>query len=192
MDPHTLKEATEEELIQKAVERNQDAFAELVRRNKSVSMRLALSVLKNRQEAEDEVQTSFLKAWLHLPGFQRESRFSTWLRTIVMNQSFMRLRSLRRAKLESLTAEDDENRPWELPSLEANPESQVGRDEMSRRLRTEVDRLPPIYREVIELRDLEELQVEDVAQQLGISIPALKSRLARARQMLRQRMERHQ
>lgn len=192
MDPRAITEATEEELIQQALERNEDAFAELVRRNTPVSMRLALSVLKNRQEAEDEVQTSFMKAWLHLPGFQRESRFSTWLRTIVMNQSFMRLRKTRQAKFESISPDEDDDRPWELRSSGLDPEAQLARDQMTQRLRAEVTRLPPMFREVIELRDLEQLQVEDIAQQLDISIPALKSRLARARQMLRQRMERHQ
>ncbi len=192
MDPRALTDATEEELIQQAVERNQEAFAELVRRNTSVSMRLALSVLKNRQEAEDEVQTSFMKAWLHLPGFQRESRFSTWLRTIVMNQSFMRLRKTRRAKLESIDAGEPDERPWELPSRGANPEAQLAGAQMAERLRTEVRLLPPMFRQVVELRDLEQLPMEEIAQQLKITIPAIKSRLSRARQMLRQRMERHQ
>ena len=192
MEPRALTEATEEELIRQAQERDEEAFAELVRRNTSVSMRLALSVLKNRQDAEDEVQTSFMKAWLHLPGFQRESRFSTWLRTIVMNQSFMRLRSARRAKLESISPGEGDERAWDLPSPGRDPETELAADEMSERVRSEVKRLPQMLREVIELRDLEQRPIEDVALQLDISVPALKSRLARARQMLRERMERHQ
>ncbi len=127
------------------MERSQEAFAELMRRNESVSMRLALSVLKNRQEAEVEVQTSFMKAWLHLPGFQEGIRFSTWLRTIVMNQSFMRLRTLRRAKLESISPDGDGQRAWELPSPSADPEAQLAREEMTQRLRAEVTLLPPCF-----------------------------------------------
>ena len=78
-DSHLLAEASEEELVARSQQRDEVAFAELMRRNRSASFRLALSVLRDRQEAEDQVQTSFLNAWLHLPRFQSESRFSTWL-----------------------------------------------------------------------------------------------------------------
>ena len=97
-------ELDESELVTRAQQRDEAAFAELMRRNTSPSLRLAISVLKDRQEAEDQLQTSFLKAWTGLTNFQQESKFSTWFRRIVLNQSLMRLRSVRRAKLQSLDA----------------------------------------------------------------------------------------
>jgi len=189
MSPKALAEASEEELIQLAQERDQSAFEELVRRNASASYRLALSVLKDRQDAEDEVQTSMLKAWLHLPEFHGQSRFSTWFRTIVTNQSLMRLRKARRARFESIDESPDEGPRWELPSSGLSPEGTLAREEMIDRVKSEVQRLPPLFREVLVLRDLEQRAIEDVAAKLEITIPAAKSRLSRARDMLRQRME---
>lgn len=186
-----MSEASEAELVRLAQERNQEAFAELMHRNAPASLRLALSILKNREEAEDEVQTSFMKAWIHLPGFQSEARFSTWLRTIVQNQSFMSLRKSRRAKWESLDGHDDGERAWELPAAEPGPEAQLGEQELSRHLKAEVRKLPNRLREVVELRDMEQLSTEDAALHLGISQAAIKSRLLRARAMLRERMERY-
>jgi len=191
MQSRPLAEVSEAELVQLAQQRDQDAFAELMHRNTSASFRLALSVLKDRQEAEDEVQTSFLKAWIHLPQFQSESRFSTWFRTIVLNQSFMRLRKVRRARLQSLDEQNEDGRTFEVPASDPGPESEFSQSEISKHLRAEVQKLPPLLRDVLELRDLKQFSTEYVAAKLGISEPAVKSRLARARDMLRQRMERH-
>ena len=190
-DHRPLLEAAEDELVELARGKNEDAFAELMHRNTSVSFRLALSVLKNRQEAEDEVQTSFFKAWKSLETFQGGSRFSTWLRSIVFNQSLMRLRSLRRATMESLDERQDGERPRELPAREPGPEAILGQSELHSRLNSEIRALPTILREVIVLRDIENLSSELAAARLGLTESALKSRLLRARAMLRDRMERH-
>ena len=186
-----LEAWSEAALIELAQERDEEAFAELMNRNASSSFRLALSVLKDRQEAEDEVQTSFLKAWINLPKFHSESRFSTWFRTIVLNQSLMRLRQVKRAQFSSIDEMDDDGRTRELPSADPEPEALHGGSELIRHLHREVRKLPTLLREVLVLRDLEELSTEEVAERLGISEPALKSRLSRARMMLRQRMERY-
>jgi RNA polymerase sigma-70 factor (ECF subfamily) len=186
-----LSELDEAVLVARAQQRDEEAFAELMRRNIPMSLRLALSILKDRQEAEDQVQTSFLKAWLGLGEFHAESRFSTWFRRIVLNQSLMRLRSARRARLQSLDDSQEDERPMDPPSPEPSPESELGRRQLHAQLRKEVRRLPPLLRDVLELRDLLELPTEEVARRLGISEAATKSRLARARAMLRDRMERH-
>lgn len=185
-----LHELSEFELVERARDHDGDAFAELMRRNSSPSFRLALSVLKDRQDAEDEVQNSFLKAWRALSTFQFESKFSTWFRTIVLNQSLMRLRSLRRVRLDALDDEGEAG-PREIAADQLSPEQELVRKELTTELHAEIRRLPGKLRQVILLRDLEELSVEDTAARLGISQPAAKSRLARARAMLRQRMERH-
>jgi len=186
-----LAEVEEAELVTRAQQRDMAAFEELMRRNTSPSLRLAISVLKDRQEAEDQVQTSFMKAWTGLSSFQSESRFSTWFRRIVLNQSLMRLRSVRRARLQSLDEQGDLERPIDPVSATPSPEDDLRRREIHARLRNEVRKLPPLLRDVLELRDLRELPTEEVAKMLGISEAAAKSRLSRARAMLRDRMERH-
>jgi len=191
MEYRPLQEASEAELVRLAQERNQDAFAELMQRNASMSFRLALSILKNRQEAEDEVQTSFLKAWVSLPLFKAESKFSTWFRTIVHNQSLMSLRKSRRATLTSLDEPDEDGRTREVAGAEPGPEVTLGQNQLSGHLKTEVQRLPPLLRDVLVLRDLEQVSTEEAAARLGISEAAVKSRLMRARSTLRERMERH-
>ena len=189
--PPPLTELEEADLIRLAQARDQDAFQELMRRTTSASMRLALSVVKNREDAEDQVQTSFMNAWRRIGSFQMEAKFSTWMRTIVMNQSLMHLRSKRRAALQPL--DDGREDGFVLEPVDVSPshEAILGQEELTRHLREEVRRLPPIFREILDLRDLQQLSTEEVATRLGISEPAAKSRLSRARQMLAQRMERH-
>jgi RNA polymerase sigma-70 factor (ECF subfamily) len=190
-DHRPLADTSEAELVQLAQNRNQDAFSELMHRNASASFRLALSILKDRQDAEDEVQSSFFKAWKNLSSFHSESRFSTWFRTIVMNQSFMRLRTARRARVTSLDDRDEDGLALQIPTLDPTPETALSRNELSRRLNSEVQKLPRIFRDVLILRDLKQLSTEESAVRLGISVPAIKTRLSRAREMLRQRMARY-
>lgn len=186
-----LAEVLELELVQMAQNRDESAFEELMRRNASTSFRLALSVLKDRQEAEDQVQNSFFNAWKSLGRFQSQSRFSTWFRTIVMNQCLMRLRTVKRANLQSLDDGGDQDRLREYSTHDPSPEQALGRDQLTARLRIETQRLPPLLREVLVLRDLEELSIEEVASRLELTEAAVKSRLMRARAMLRERMEPH-
>ncbi|MBM3740331.1 MAG: sigma-70 family RNA polymerase sigma factor [Acidobacteria bacterium] len=189
--PVALSEMSEEELVRRAQSRDQAAFQELIRRSASTSMRLALSIVKNRQEAEDQVQNSFLKAWQALGSFRSDAKFSTWLRTIVANHSLMHLRASRRAHLESFDLGRDDGPVVEPADLSAGHESALGNRQMTDQLRRELRLLPSTFKEVLELRDIQELSTEEVASRLGITEAAVKSRLSRARQMLRQRMERH-
>lgn len=186
-----LSDADEDALVTRAQQRDEAAFAELMRRNSSQSLRLAISVLKDREEAEDQVQTSFFKAWTKLPEFQAESKFSTWFRRIVLNQSLMQLRKRKRATLVSIDEPNDDGRTMEPASRELNAEDHLGNREMADVLRSEVQKLPPLLRDILILKDLEQLSVQDAAAQLGISEPAAKSRLLRAREMLKTRMARH-
>jgi RNA polymerase sigma-70 factor, ECF subfamily len=186
-----LSELAEAELVRLAQARDQEAFHELMSRTKSASMRLALSVVKNREDAEDQVQNSFLNAWKKIGSFHLEAKFSTWMRTIVMNQSLMHLRNKRRAALQPLDDGQEDGVAMDPADIRPGQEDALGQRELTNHLHAELRRLPPIFREVLELRDLQELSTEDVASRLGISEPAAKSRLSRARQMLRKRMERH-
>lgn len=188
-----MKHLSDDELLTLAQQRDQAAFAELMSRTLSSSFKLALSILKDRQDAEDEVQTSFWNAWRFVGQFQRGSRFSTWMSRIVINQCLMRLRRGRGASFLYLDegAADGEIGAMELPDRGSNPEVELGRQEMSALLHQEIRRLPPLLRNVLVMRDLDELAIDDVAARLGISIVAAKSRLLRARAELRQRLARH-
>ena len=183
---------SDDQLLTLAQDGEEGAFAELMSRNSSSSFKLALSILKDRQEAEDEVQNSYWNAWRYLGRFQRDSKFSTWISRIVINQCLLRLRKARKASFLYLDdgAAGGELGVMELPDRGLTPEAELGSKEMSAILHREIRRMPPILRSVLVLRDLDELSMDDVAVRLGISLVAAKSRLLRARAELRQRLER--
>ena len=169
------------------------AFTELVRRHRPTCWKLAISVLKDREDAEDEVQNALFKAYEHLRQFQRDSKFSTWLSRIVLNQCLMRLRQARRARF--LYIDDasawDEIGTLDLPARGESQEDRVARQEVAAVLAREVTRIPPLLRHAFLLRDVEQLPMPDVAAKLGISVAAAKSRLLRARSELRERLTKH-
>lgn len=186
-------QTTDDELVELAQAGDNRAFTELIERHRQSCRRMALSILKDSSDAEDEVQTAYWKAYEHLGQFQRGAKFSTWLTRIVVNQCLMRLRKDRRARflyLDDVVAAEDGVRV-ELAAGEATPEAAMGERELGRVLRGEIARIPPLLRDVFVLRDVEELPMEEVAGRLGISIAAAKSRLLRARLELRTRMARH-
>ncbi len=184
---------TDEELVRLSQQGREDAFAELMRRNGSSAFKLALSILKERQEAEDEVQNAFWKAFQHIGQFQLDSKFSTWMTRIVVNQCLMRLRQTRRARFLFLddTLIGEKRGTLELVDGGRGPESEVGSKEIRGLLQKEIRRIPPLLRNVFVLRDVNELPMPEVAEQLGISVAAAKSRLLRARLELRTRLEKH-
>ena len=189
----TLDRYADDELVNRAQESDEAAFGELMRRTSSASFKLAVSILQDRQDAEDEVQNSYLSAWRHLAQFHREAKFSTWMSRIVVNTCLMRLRKLRAANfvyLDEVSAEDG-SRPRELADLSATPERSLGNQELSEVLKLEIRRLPALLRNVLIMRDVEELSSAEVANRLSISTSAVKSRLLRARRQLRESIEKH-
>ena len=174
--------------------RDEAAFAELIDRHRSAALRTAFSILRDKQEAEDEVQNAFWKAYEHIGHFQQEAKFSTWLTRIVVNQCLMRLRQLRRVKVfyveEALGLQEDNMAP-ELPDFRQSPEQELGQEQVAKVLREEIRKTPPLLRNVFLLRDVEQRPMPEVAELLGISIAAAKSRLLRARAELRLRMRKH-
>ncbi len=189
-----FQEVPDEALVNMAQSGNDQAFAELVERHQNSCLKLALSILRDKPDAEDEVQNACWKAFQHLAQFNREAKFSTWLTRIVVNQCLMRLRQAKRAKLFYM---DDVQVGEDVVTLELrdeglNPEQILGKSEVASVVHQEIDRIPPLLRKVFLLRDVQQLSMEDVAAQLGISIAAAKSRLLRARMELRTRMSKHQ
>lgn len=169
------------------------AFSELLRRYEGKIFRLALHITQNREDAEDVLQETFLKAYEHLDQFQGQSKFYTWIVRIAVNQALMKLRKRKSDRSVSLddtidTGEDTVAR--EIAGWDENPEQQYSREELSRILGGAVEDLAPIYRAVFVLRDIDELSTEETADALGLSVPAVKSRLLRARLQLRDKLTR--
>ena len=181
----------EEALIEAAKNGDADAFGQLVERHRKSCLKRATTMVRNRSDAEDEVQAAFWKAFQRLDQFRAEGSFAAWLGRIVENQCLMRIRESRNARFEYLDESSDANLRIELVGQSANPEDQVGKEEVVQLLRREVSRIPPLLRHVMLLRDLDQMPMPDVAGRLGLSIPAAKSRLMRARTELRSRIMKH-
>jgi len=190
---HHCRRLSESELIDLAQTGDHSAFGELVARHHTAATKIALSILRDRSDAEDEVQNAVFKAYEHIAQFQREAKFSTWLTRIVVNQCLMRLRQLRRSKLLYIeeAVSSDEALTFELPDTRRSPEDEFGRNQVSRLLEQEIRRTPLLLRRAFLLRDVEQRSMPEVAEELGISVAAAKSRLLRARAELRRRMTRH-
>ena len=179
-------------LVEFARRGDNDAFGELIRRHWHKCVDLATFFLRNRGDAEDEAQNAFAKAFAHLDQYQGEAEFSTWLARIVTNQCLMLMRVKRRTRFIYLDETlNGQGRPLELASCGPDPEGEFAFEQMTQVLRKEIRRIPPMLRNVMLLRDIQELPIGDVAEQLGITIPAAKSRLLRARTELRSRLIRH-
>jgi RNA polymerase sigma-70 factor (ECF subfamily) len=181
-------------LVARARGGDRDAFEDLTRKYYDSSLKLALYLLRNREEAEDEVQNAYSKAFQNIHLFREEAKFSTWITRIVLNCCLMRMRKLKRVRvrpIEDTMPGEDTLMTLQLTDDRPSPEDSLGRSQILKRLQNEMRRIPPLLRHVLELRDLKELPMPEVAQQLGISVPAAKSRLLRARQELRTRMEKH-
>jgi RNA polymerase sigma-70 factor (ECF subfamily) len=142
---------------------------------------------------EDEVQNAYWKTSRHIGQFQQDSKFSTWITRIVVNQRLMRVRQTRRAKFLFLddTLIGEERGTLELIDRCLTPEAELGGKELRGILKREISRIPPLFRNVFVLRDVNELPMLLVVEKLGISVVAAKSRRLRAKQELRQRREKH-
>jgi len=183
----------ESQLLAKAREGDANAFSDLVTRYSRKIYRLAKHITQNDEDAEDVLQETFLKAYGHLADFQGQSKFYTWIVRIAVNESLMKLRKRKSDRTVPLdepldTGEDTVVR--EIAVWDDNPEHQYSREELGRILDEAVESLRPAFRTVFVLRDIEELSTEETAEALGISVPAVKSRLLRARLQLRERLTR--
>ena len=170
------------------------AFTELLRRYEGKIFRLAQHITQNREDAEDVLQEAFLKAYEHLDQFQGQSKFYTWIVRIAVNQALMKLRKRKSDRSVSLdetidTGEDTVAR--EIAAWDENPEQQYSREEVNEILSSAIDGLAPIYRAVFVLRDVDDLSTEETAEALELTVPAVKSRLLRARLQLRDKLTRY-
>ncbi|HEY8056027.1 MAG TPA: sigma-70 family RNA polymerase sigma factor [Terriglobales bacterium] len=178
-------------LVRQACAGNREAFYTLVSRYERRLYRSALAITGNAADAEETVQETFLRAFEHLSQFRAEAKFQTWLTQILLNTARMKLRKNHGGLWESL----DEPRqteeglmPRDVAEWRENPEQQLGRAETERLLHHALRGLPPGYREVIAMRDMQMLSTQQTAELLGMSVANVKTRLLRARLQLRERL----
>ena len=189
--PHLECGAMDEDLLIRAAQTGQEwAFVELCARNSKRVFNTIYGVTKNREDAEDALQDSMMRAFLHLKQFDGRSSFATWFTRIGINSALMILRK-RRIRLETSmdTTEDGETwQTWQIADCAPDPEKRYVGNEMSMHLNKAICRLPNSLRSVIERGQLEGHSMKQIARNAGISIPATKSRLARAKVALRKSM----
>jgi|SRR5271154_4938841 len=181
----------EAQMIAKILAGDSQLFHELIRPYERRVYVMALSFLRNEADAEDAAQEAFLKAFRKLSSFRGEAKFGTWLVSITLNEARSRIRSRDSIKMESLDVPPDEEgytSPALLRDWKEIPSEALERKEIRLLLQRAVTALPLIYREVFQLRDIEQLSVNEAAAALGISIAAVKVRLHRARMMLQKKL----
>ena len=189
----TEKEARshEDELVQLAKQGDAHAFEELFRQHYSACLKRARWMIRNRSDAEDEVQNACWKAFQRIDQFRGEGTFSAWLNRIVENQCLMRIREERQLRFLHLDEASASNIRIELVAQMMDPEDELGDQQIDSLLRREISRIPPLLRNVMLLYDVDELPMPEVAARLGLSVPAAKSRLMRARVEMRARLSKH-
>lgn len=177
-------------LVERVLAGDVRAFEELVRRHERRVFRVTLAVTGQRQDAEDAMQETFLKLYRRISDFRRESRFATWLTSIAVNEALQ----LRRVRKRSDAFEEIRDDTLDLPVPQrkqewySNPEQRYARTQIRDFVEEAVLSLEPQYRIVFVLRDIEGFRTEEAAEVLGLGAAALKSRLLRARLMVREKL----
>jgi len=179
-------------LIARIVAGEKELFHELIRPYERMVYLTLFAIVKNEAEAEDGAQETVISAYRHLASFRGDAKFSTWLTTIAINEGRKRLRKAKGAAENSIEQEEEGHEgdytPAPLTDWREIPLEALERKELREALRVAVAELPDIYRQVFVLRDLEEQNIEETAQALGINPGAVKVRLHRARMMLQKRL----
>ena len=196
----TIQKKTEEGiteelvLVHAAKAGDLEAFSQLVTRYDRNIFRIAQHITHNDEDAQDVVQDAFLKAYTNLAQFQENSKFYTWLVRIAVNEALMKLRKRRNDRTVSLDEDvetEEGSMPREVADWSPNPEQLYGQSELGDILKKTIQGLSPGFRTVFVLRDVEGLSTEETAEMLDLSVPAVKSRLLRARLQLRERLSRY-
>ena len=182
----------EADCIRRILAGERQLFHDLIRPSERAIYFLLLSLLRNDAEAEDAAQDTAIKVYLNLKNFRGDSQFRTWVLSIARNEGLGRLRKAVTRKEDSLDAETDDQTgdytPAVLTSWREIPSEALERQELGVMLRTAIEGLPEIYRNVVVLRDIEEMDIRETATALGISEGAVKVRLHRARALLQREL----
>ena len=165
------------------------AFEELVHRHEQRIYRVAMGIIGNHEDAQEAIQQTFLKVYQHLGGFQRSSKFTTWMTRIAINEA-LQIRRRRRptVSLDDPQVSDEGVMPRELRDWHDDPGKIYDKQQIREIVERAIQSLPTIYREAFVLRDVQGLTSEEAAAALGIRVSALKTRLLRARLMMREEL----
>jgi RNA polymerase sigma-70 factor (ECF subfamily) len=190
-DPKSL---SEDELLERGRAGDPAAFREIMQRNSPRLYRLARSVLRNESEAEDVLQETYLRAFRNLADFRGTSSVSTWLTRIALNEALGRLRRARPtldlSRAENVSSANTADViPFPTMASESDPERTLARKQIAALLESAIDKLPDPFRVVFVLRAIEDMSIEETAQQLGVAEATVKTRLHRARRLLRKSLE---
>ncbi len=184
--------ASDESLVELAQKGRHWAYVELCKRHRNLVSGIVQQITKNSHDTEDVLQDCWMKAFVHIKRFDGRSSFSTWVTRIAINSALMILRK-RRWHLEASLddqGDSDLSRLLEITEPSDDPEEHLIRSERLSRVRQAIQSLPPTLRNVTEIRGLLDISVQEVATAAGLSIPATKSRLKRARFALREPLQR--
>lgn len=183
------RQAHESRLIARTVQGDRESFYDLVRPYERAVFLTALSLVKDPSDAEDVAQDAMLKAFKNLSHFRQESKFSTWLIRITLNEAKMRLRKDRKHLYESLNDNQQEEGGSYIPRNFADwrpiPSEALEQTELREALNNALQGLAPKYRAVLYLRDVQHFSIKETAELLGLTITTVKTRLSRARLQLR-------
>src|SRR5215207_4178691 len=187
--------AAETDLIARAIRRDEAAIRAIVAQHNRRLFRLARSILRDDGEAEDALQNAYFKAFTALAGFRGEARLTTWLSRIVMNECFQRLRGAR-AEIPATIAYEPAIEAQIIPFPQSamqlhDPEKTIAQRELLHLVEAAVDALPDDFRLVLVARTIEGMSVEETAELLGVRAETVKTRLFRARQLLRAALDQH-
>ncbi len=187
---HGLTDLSDELLVLAAQGGDASAFVELKNRHANKLLLRIYRITRNWQDAEDVLQDSFLKAFLHLPTFEGRSSFSSWITRIAINCALMLLRKRRAVEIsiDALAIDGETWSGWEIADTRKTPEEAYTQREVEQHLRFAIRRLRPALRKVVHLRRSEDYSTSEIAAALGISVAAAKSRLMRAKTALRASM----
>jgi RNA polymerase sigma-70 factor (ECF subfamily) len=182
---------SDEQIVERALKGDADAFGEIVRRWERRIYALAYGMLGREEEARDAAQETFIAAFRNLGGFRGEAKVSSWLHRIAVNQCITRQRRTRTRAESSLEAETEAGGEQFAAPAERSPAHQAEGRERTAAVRRAVAALPPDLREVIVLKEFEELTFQEIADALDVPLSTVKSRLYTALKQLRLRLEKH-
>ena len=190
--PHVAGSSDDAELVRRALTRDDTAFRTIMERHNRRLYRIARGILRNDTEAEDVVQEAYVSAFTHLDGFRGDSSLATWLARITMNEALGRLRRERLAvDLDTFEAQRTEAQIIQFPQTVTSddPERTMAQREILQLVERATDNLPEIFRIVFITRVIEGMSVEETADLLGLRPETVKTRLHRARRLVREQLD---
>lgn len=186
-----ISKFTDEQLIQSSLKKNYEAFEELVRRYEGRIYNLGLRMLHSREDAEDLLQKTFMSVFENMKHFRGDSKVSTWIFRIATNHALMKLRNEKGTIVQSIftpVIPREKQINLLMGNLEADVSESYEKKELLEQLEKAVKDMPEIYRLVFILKDVEEFSNKEIAEMLDLSVPAVKSRVLRARLYLREKL----